>query len=305
MSNNIRKIILKQRQSPGDILTMTRAIADLKMAHPNWLIDVRSPCPEIFYNNPFLNPLDEKDSDVEQFDVQYNDINISGWNGLHFTDAFRHDLEQQLGVPIPKTSYRPDLFISDEEKQSESLVKKLFMWDGPYWIINGGCKPDNHLKQYHRWEETAELLNEYFGDKIKLVQVGHDSHEHPKIKGALNLIGKTNLRELILTCFFAHGVLTPLSFPFVVSAALEQPCVVVAGGREGVPWHLYPHVRYLYSNGALNCCTWDGCWICGEMSKCKNLTEKNVPLCYEIIKPHMIVDAVKMYYEGGRLQFPN
>jgi hypothetical protein len=31
--------------------------------------------------------------------------------------------------------------------------------------------------------------------------------------------------------------------------------------------------------------------------------ENGAPKCFTMIKPYMIADAVKMYYEGGKLNF--
>jgi len=303
-----RKIILRQGQSPGDILVFTRAVGDLKECYPNYQIDVRTPAPEIWENNPRLTPLNENDEGVEIFNIQYNEINQSGWNGLHFSDAFRHDLELKLGIPIRKTGIRPELWISDLEKSWWNQVHCEFGWDGPYWILNAGRKQDNELKQYHRWQEVVDLFNEKFKGRIKLVQIGHKSHIHPELKGVLSLVGKTNLRELIRLGYWAHGSIGPISFQFVMSAAFEQPGVVIAGGKEGVLWQLYPHIRYLYTNGALNCCRWDGCWLGGDKGQCKNLVEfrgEKVPKCFHLIKPKQILDAICMYYEGGRLKIPS
>ena len=74
----MRKIILRNGQSPGDVLTMTRAVADFANSYPDYLIDIRSPCAEIWENNPWLHPLDENDEDVEQFDIGYDAIHNSG-----------------------------------------------------------------------------------------------------------------------------------------------------------------------------------------------------------------------------------
>jgi len=309
-----RKIVLIQPQSPGDILTMSNALGDFKRTYPGWLVDVKSPAQEIWHNNPHLTPLDEHDPEVERYEVTYDDINISGWNGLHFTDAFRHDIEKKLNanpslverwgeVHIRKTSFRPELYVSDEEKSWWSQVHCEFFWDGPYWVINAGRKQDNELKQYHRWQEVVAQLNEYFAGRVKVVQMGHESHVHPPLEGTFSLVGKTDIRQLIRAIYWAHGTIGPLSFQFVISGALEQPAVCVAGGKEGVPWHLYPHMRYLYTNGALECCRWDGCWLGGNQGQCKDLVD-NVPHCFRLIEPHMIADSVKMYYEGGRLQMP-
>lgn len=292
----MRKIILRQHQSPGDLLTLTRALADLKQSYPDWQVDVRTPANEIFENNPHITPLKEG----EIIDVRYDEIHECGWRQEHWTDAYRHDLEKKLGVKIKKTGILPELWISDQEKSWINQVETTFGWKGDFWVINAGRKPDNELKQYHRWQEVVDILNQYWGRKVKIVQIGHPDHIHPELKGTLNLIGKTDLRQLIRLIYWARGTIGPLSFQFVASAALKQPAVVVAGGKEDVRWHLYPHIKYIYSNGSLPCCEWGGCWLGGEIGGCKNLV-KGVPKCFDIIKPRTIADAVKSYYEGGKL----
>jgi ADP-heptose:LPS heptosyltransferase len=300
-----RKIILAQTQSPGDILTMSRAIGDLKESFPEWSIDVRSPAPEIYHHNKRLTPLKKGDPGVEYHQIGYDDINISGWNGLHFTDAFRRDIERKLGVTIKKTGIRPELWVSEGEANIRPhLVYHKADYAGPYWILNAGRKPDNELKFYHRWQEFVDLFNEHFKGAVRLVQIGHESHIHPKLTGVIDLIGKTTLRELIVMAYRAEGSIGPLSLQFVISAAFEQPHVVLAAGKEGVRWHIYPHGRYLYTNGALECCKWDGCWLGGVKGHCKNLISYNgttVPRCFDLIQPYQIIDAVEMYYKGGRI----
>ena len=297
----IRRIILKQKNSPGDVLTFTRALGDLKLTFPDWEIDVRSPCPEIFENNPHLTPLDEKDPNVEIYEIGYSDVNISGWNGLHYTDAFRNDIEIKLGVKINKTGIKPELYVSDLEKGWINQVECEFGWKGKFWILNAGRKADNELKFYDKWQQVVDLLNNYFEDKVKIVQIGHQNHIHSELDGVLNLVGKTDLRQLIRLTYWSEGTLGPLSFQFVMAAAFKKPGVVVAGGKEGVRWHIYPHIRHLCVNGAIDCCKWDGCWLGGEKGKCKHLIN-DIPLCFSMIKPYMIFDAVKMYYKGGVLE---
>lgn len=298
----MRKVLLRQHQSPGDILTMTRAVADLKMSYPSYRIDVECPCPEIWENNPHLTRLDRNDPDVERFNVVYDEINQSGWSGDHFSDAFRHDIEKKLGVNIVKTGIRPELWVSQEEQGWINQVEVEFGWTGAFWLLNAGRKPDNELKQYHRWQEVVDLFNDEFGGAVRVVQIGHKNHIHPELKGVYDLVGKTDLRQLIRLGWWAHGTIGPLSFQFVMSAALSQPHVVVAGGKEGVRWHIYPHGRYIYTNGALRCCSWDGCWKGGKMGQCMDLVH-GVPRCFALIEPRQIVDAVKMYYQGGALDF--
>jgi hypothetical protein len=276
-------------------------MADLKLAYPGWSIDVRSPAPAIFENNPHLTPLKENDPDVESYNITYDDINISGWNGLHFSDAFHNDIERKLNVTFPKTGIRPELYISEDEKHWINQVETEFGWQGPFWLINAGRKPDNELKQYHMWQRVADLFNDVFRGSVRLVQIGHQDHIHPPLDGVYNLIGKCDLRQLIRLGYWAHGTIGPISFQFVMSAALQQAHVVVAGGKEGVRWHIYPHGQYLYANGCLKCCAWDGCWRGGVTTgNCKDLLY-GVPRCFAIITPERVVESVRLFYDGGML----
>ncbi len=296
----MRKLLLSQGQCPGDVLTMTRAVADLKMTYPEYEIDVRSACNEIWENNPHLTKLKDNDPDVEKYTISYDEINQSGFSGDHFMDAFRHDIEKKLSIKVIKHGTRPELWVSEEEQHWINQVEVEFGWTGPFWLLNAGYKPDNELKQYHRWQDVVDDFNEYFKGSVRVVQIGHNSHKHPILSGVYSLIGKTDLRQLIRLGWWAHGTLGPLSFQFVMSAAFDQPHVVVAAGKEGVRWHIYPHGRYIYTNGALKCCAWDGCWLGGSKGKCSDLFN-GVPRCFHLIEPYMIVDAVKWYYQGGVL----
>lgn len=240
---------------------MTRAVADLKLTYPEYEIDIRSPAPEIWENNPHLTKLKDEEPDVEKYAIEYDSpigIHQSGWSGEHFSDAFRNDMEQKLGVKIIKTGIRPELYVSEQEQHWINQVETTFGWHGSFWLLNAGHKPDNELKQYHRWQEVVDGFNAYFRGSVRLVQIGHKNHAHPPLKDVYSLVGQTDLRQLIRLGWWAHGTIGPLSFQFVMSAAFEQPHVVLAAGKEGVRWHIYPHGRYIYTNGALKCCSWDG-----------------------------------------------
>ena len=89
--NRKRKVILRNGQSPGDLIAWTRAIGDLAMSYPNYKIGIECPAMEIFENSPHITQLDKNDSGVEVFNIEYPEIHVSGWNGLHFADSWRHD----------------------------------------------------------------------------------------------------------------------------------------------------------------------------------------------------------------------
>ena len=56
-----RRILLKNSQSPGDILMLTAAVRDLKLSHPDIEVGVSVTCSEIWDNNPHITKMDEKE----------------------------------------------------------------------------------------------------------------------------------------------------------------------------------------------------------------------------------------------------
>ena len=54
------KLLFRQEQCPGDILTLTASIRDLKKAYPNLLICVKTSANPIWENNPYVTDFPEK-----------------------------------------------------------------------------------------------------------------------------------------------------------------------------------------------------------------------------------------------------
>ena len=305
--NKKRKVLLRNGQSPGDLIVWTRAIGDLKECYPNYQIGIECPAMEIFENSPRITQLNKEDQNVETFNIAYDEINQGGWSGIHFSDAWRHDMEKKLGVPIKKTGIRPELWISDLEKTWINQVEMTFGWKGSYILLNAGHKQDNLLKQYHKYQEVVDLLNRYFGEKVKIVTIGHKDHIHPRLKGVLNLVGQTDLRQMIRLAYWSQMSIGPISLQFVMSAALGQPAVVIAAGKEGPRWQRYNWIRYITNVGALPCAEFDGCWLGGEKGKCTQLIkykDQEIPKCFAMITPEEIAKTVEDYYEGGLLKIP-
>jgi ADP-heptose:LPS heptosyltransferase/SAM-dependent methyltransferase len=322
---NPKKILLLNRLSPGDVLVMTNAIRDLHKAFPRqYLVDVRTPCNEIFDNNPGITKLqyDEnlynkfnnefaskerwkkhpKDNtefidDIMVLDAHYPLIHRSGIVGAHFAEGHREFLEEALGIRIPQTDIRPEIFLSRDEQAwpSPALVKCGV--EGKYWVINAGSKDDASLKQYPFYQEVIDQLV----PGITFVQVGQKAHNHKPLKGAIDMVGQTNMRELFRLIAKAEGVISCVSLPMHIAAAFSKPCVVVAGAREGTRWELYPNHQFLYVNGCLACAPYDGCWR-GKPDDCNNKKD-GVPRCMLLIRPGDVAWAVQRYYEGGVLDY--
>ena len=96
-----RKLILKTDLSPGDIVMLTAAVRDLHIAAPGQFeTDVRTPCPALWENSPYLTPLDEDDPDVEVIRCDYPLIHRSNQEPVHFIHGYIEFLADLLKIRI-------------------------------------------------------------------------------------------------------------------------------------------------------------------------------------------------------------
>lgn len=315
----MRKIILKHFLSPGDVLMLTAVVRDLHLLYPGqFQTDVRTPCPALWENNPNITPLDEDDPDVEIIDAEYPLIHRSGDLPYHFIHSFHHDLSKKLGIDLWPQAFKGDIRLSDEEKQWMSQVDEVTGMSGTrFWIIVAGGKKDFTAK----WWDPArsQAVVDHFQDRVLFAQCGaaYDDHHHTPLRGVIDLVGKTDLRQMVRLMHHADGVICPVTMFMHLAAAVEtkqgrsknRPCVVVAGGREPAQWEAYPHHQYLHRNGCLPCCDNGGCWKSrvvplgdGEPqddSLCfypvKTAAGAVIPKCLDMITADHVIDAVEQY----------
>ena len=321
LKSDFTKLVLINRLAPGDILVMTNAIRDLHLAYPGkYQVAVKTPCNQIFDNSPYISnfqfnqtaadiasrmfsegriPEGYKDigDNVLCIDMQYPLIHKSGKLGCHFAEGHREYLEEILNIKIPQTDIRPELYLTNDEKNWINPVFADRGFNGKYWVINAGSKNDFTLKQYPFYQEVVDILK----DKIKFVQIGEKSHNHIPLNGTIDMLGRTNIRQLFRVIYKSQGVLSCVSFPMHIAAAFRKACVVIAGGREPVRWEMYPNHQFLYVNGAIVCAPDDGCWK-SKIEDCSN-KEENIPKCMKMIRPIDVANKILAHYEGGILQF--
>jgi len=327
----MKKIILKNWQSPGDVMMITAAVRDLQNAHPGkFLIKVDSSCKEIWENNPHIGNFPNEEAD-QIIRCDYPLIHSSNQKPYHFIHGFRKDLETKLDVEIPQGDFKPEIYFREEEKMWMNQVSEMGYTE-KFWILVAGGKYDYTAKW---WNPTAyQEVVDHFAGKIVFVQCGEQNHFHPPVHNTINLIGKTNLRQFIRLMYHSIGVVSPVTFAMHLSVGTEnphglknRPGVVLAGGREPAQWESYPHHRFLSNNGSLPCCDSGGCW----KSRCTtvgdgdskdnnelchfpvdtgyqtsvNGNRKNViiPKCLDMIKPQDVIRAIESYYDGGVLSY--
>ena len=332
----LKKILLKNHQSPGDVVMLTSAVRDLKRAYPNILIDVDTTAMSIWDNNPYITKLDKNDPELQIIKAEYPLIHKSNTSPYHFIHGFRMHLEEVLGIRIEQGDFKGDIHISNLEKKWISQIEEMGI-NKKFWIILAGGKYDFTAKWWNPIE--YQKVVDHFKGKILFVQCGESGHFHPNLSGVINLIGKTDTRQFIRLVYHSSGVLCPVTFAMHLASAIEtknkppinRPCVVLAGGREPAQWEAYPHHRFLSLNGALPCCDNGGCWKSrcvkvgdGDEKDQKELClfpeevdfkfkspfeiqEKNlvIPKCLNMIKAEDVIKAIESYYSGGVLQYNN
>jgi hypothetical protein len=340
---------------------LTAAVRELHKAYPKqFKTDIETSVPELFENNPYITSLKWKKFDVENTDeeVRSNEemihehkfkirkfekieiikcvydgefpasINYCNSSAYHFIHGYLQDLENKLGIRIPMTEFNGDIHLSDEERGWMSQIEERGIKRN-FWILMAGGKFDFTTKW---WDpQKYQKIVDHFRKKILFVQCGEKNHFHPKLKGVLNLVGKTDIRQFVRLMYHSVGVICPITFAMHLAAATpmrdvdnfgnrlpnHRPCIVIAGGREPVQWEAYPFHQYLHRVGTMWCCNNGGCWKSrcqkvGDNDKsdvtdfCPSPVKKgpiSIAKCMDMISAEEVIEKIEMYYSGDVLKY--
>ena len=320
-------IILSHTRAPGDITVMTAFVRDFAKQYPQYAVEVFTSCPSLWENNPHVSKvLSGPREGIPFHELGYGkQINEADAIPLHFLSAFYRDFRNRTSIDVEMLEPKPDLHLSEYELTTRPI-------EGRYWCVVAGGKSDFTCKIWStaKFQQTINVLRQ-FG--LRFVQMGatYRANWHPTLDGVLNLVGKTNLRDCLWLLHHSEGIICPVTFFMHAAAALDKPCVCVAGGREHWWWEAYvnsptvqnfgpasgkvpvPH-RYLHTQTLLDCCKSRGCWM-NKVSRteqdknkmyCKKPTDdgygQQLPLCMDMITVEHVVAAVMSYYEDGTLE---
>jgi hypothetical protein len=320
----MERLTLAHTRAPGDVLAMTALVRDVHRAYPGrFRIAVDTPYRDIWLHNPHVVPRD-RGSPGRYMQLSYGkSIGRAGRECIHFLTAWHHNFHEHTGLRVPLTEPRPDLHLTPAERTTRLV-------GGRYWLLVAGGKNDFTTKHYV-YERHQRVVDALRGLGIPVVQAGaaDRGHSHPPMRGALNMVGKTTLRDFFRLIAQADGVICTITAAMHAAAALQRPCVVTAGGREEWWWEGYtntadqfgpvasrrvtvPH-RFLHTQGLLDCCRNRGCWK-NKRSTAEADSRKSycvlpvvsdggqvAPKCMDMISAEMIVEAVLSYYADGTL----
>ena len=322
------KLLIRNTQSPGDIVVLSAAIRDLHLRHPGKFdvsLSVSPGAEHVYYHNPYIkkvSPAAGRGTKGTQFVAHYPLIKQCNQQRKHFLWGFIEHMNNKLHTDIKLTDFRPDLHVSAEEI-AQPLIQP------PYWVFLSGGKTDFRTKIWSQkyWEQVVASTK---GD-IRWVQCGGGSKNHimhEKISGVhAYMVKQTKLRDFIRLIYHADGVVCVVTAAMHIAAAFNKPCVVIAGGREPWWWEAYTNenrlvnMRYgnprwqipanddyvehtfLHTMNQLSCCKNKGCWkskLNKPASGCKNIVEiggQKLPKCKAMITPDMVINSVFDYYK--------
>ena len=354
-----KKILLVNLDGLTDAILLTAAVRDLQLNSMGaYQLDVYTKGMPLWDHNQYITRLDwravpyDGESEVEShefaipkhktkiicYDTEIQVVHcsrrgyfpasesLSNINAYHRIHAFAHDISDKMGLSsvIPIGEQKGVVSLSDMERGWMSQVEETGNHN-TYWLLSTG---GSELESASWWHPSRyqRIVDEFKG-KVTFVQVGLAGENHPRIEGAIDLIGKTDLRQLVRLMYHAGGFLGAPGFLMHLSVAVPvrpfdrygrrrapwRPAVIIAGGREPYQWYAYEGQQILHTNGMLPCCEVGGCGktrcetrhrlepypeqLCQIAVKAER--ETLLPRCLDMISTKMVADRIKFYFVGG------
>lgn len=324
----MKNVVLMCNRCAGDITVLTALVRDIHKCYPGeFKTDVRihSRNRDLWQNNPYITPLDHNHKDVTAYQVSYKIINKANRRPIHFMEGMMNDFNEHFKVNVHPTAYKGDIHLSEGEKKSRGLIHEMLKEDVPYWIINAGCKSDmtNKLWEKERFNKLIKMFPEVYFVQTGALHEGKIKHFHEPLKGpnVIDLLGKTSMRDMVNLMYHACGVISGISFPVHLAAAVPmhpkykrylRPCITLAGGRESTDWARYPGHAFIDKVGRLPCCSGGGCWMArveaypdgddkrnGKLCRAPVVTEsgQKLPLCMDMIPVDEVAYHIRQYMQ--------
>lgn len=355
----VHKLLVVNYDGLTDALMLTAAIRDLQLCtYGSYQVDVHTLGMPMWQYNPYLTRLDwravpydgESEVAANEFAIPERKVKIICYdpeiqvvycsrrshtasserfkdiNAYHRIHALAHDLSEKIGLSsvIPVGEMKGIVTISDIERSWVSQIEQEKNFKN-FWIIATGGPVERSIEW---WEpDRYQRIVDEFRGKVTFVQCGQAHEHHPKLDGVIDLIGKTDLRQMIRLMYHAAGYVGAPGFlthlaastpvrPFERNGRPRPPAraaVIVGGAIEPYQWFAYEGQQVLHNNGMLPCCEMGGC----GKSRCESRRhiephpeqlctmpvqigrETVIPKCLDMITTKMVIDRMKFYFDGG------
>jgi hypothetical protein len=211
---------------------------------------------------------------------------------------------------------RADIHLSKDEV-NYNMIQDVYGVE-KYWVVAPGGKSDATTKIWD-WRKFQKIVD-HFDGLLKFVIIGRGDHIlEENLKGVINLVDKTKIRDLFPLVYHSEGCISGVSFLMHLAASIkgknnrsDKPCVSIYGGREPVSFTGYKSHQILHTNGALKCCDNGGCWqsrvipLGNDPDKNKRLCHdtvtvdgKTIQKCMSMITVDDVIRSIEKYYDGN------
>lgn len=313
-----RRILLRCQLALGDVVLLTAVVRDLHRAYPGQLaIGVKTGFPALWWFNPHItSSVQEAAPGTEIVDVACPLASVANRLPAHALHGFTDFVAARLGLSLAPFRFHGDIHLSRAECTAPSPIRQFLGRSMPYWLILSGGKHDLTVKWWSH--ERYQAVVDHFRGRILFAQLGREGDHHPRLRGTLDLRGRTTVRELVHWMHHAQGVVCGVTGLMHLAAAVPRavgqsglrPCVVVAGGREPVHWEAYPGHQFLHTIGALPCCRSGGCWRSrtrrlgdgapqDEADQLCLARRGSIPRCMDMIRPEDVIRQVENFLSAA------
>ena len=238
-----------------ETILLSGIIRDIKMNDPTIGIGIKTPFELFFLGNPHIFRFNESHN-TETIELS----NIVYSKKQHIMENIRIAVQEKTKLIAPFSKLGGDYILPDIEKQVR--FANSFNVNNNYGVILAGGTHNNTWKWYHNYQKIVD----HFKDKLPFFQCGAKDDWHIGLNNAINIVGKTNIREFANFLYHAKFIVCPLSMPMHLTAALPlnesilRSTIVIAGGNEPGAFQTYPDHIVLANIEQMECSNIDnGC----------------------------------------------
>ncbi len=253
------ELLIEQRLSPGDMLGgVVPLVESIHKQFPGeYLTDVAGTAADVFFAySPHRTRLRSPD---RRFYAHYN-VNGSDQRSFSFAQAHCDHFSEvmKLKKPLINQTRKPSIYLTEQEREPIAELP------AHYLVMTAGYKTDCDVKgkgSHLLWADVVEYCRSV---GVEVLQVGerNSAHVHDPIPGAVDLVGRTSLRQLVRLVSQAVATLSSISLLTHVSAAFDVPNLCVSS-RESHDFAMYRTTIPFHCIGLLSCASGEaagGCW---------------------------------------------
>ncbi len=229
-----RKIYIKVRGGLGDVVLSTPIYEALKIKYPS--AEIIALCSsqakaDILKNNPFINKL-RIISSLDKILIRLKSIKPL-WIEYSYSrpsfSYFHKKAQEIIGDMVGVVLEKPALQIYLDETEDEYAKRVLSEFINPVIIHITSITTENQMWPIENWNELVKVATNY-----TFIQLGMLSEA--KVAGAIDLRGKTTIRQSMAFVKHAKSFVGVVSFLAHVTNAFDKPGVVFFGPSSSSVW---------------------------------------------------------------------